>query len=315
MELRQIAYFVAVVDHGGFGRAAAALRVAQPSLSEGIRRLESDLGAPLFERRGREVRLTHAGADVLGPARAMLRDAEHLRGAIDRHGDLVAGVLDLVALPSLADHPVARLIGRFRRLAPSVSVRVATPTSARELEQMLLDGRCEVGIAEWSDGARGRGIDQHPLGTQELLAVFPPLVHAGGDAGGSRATARRSRTTVSLDELAAVPLVLSPVGTSVRDHVDRALHSIGAAATVVVETNQREAMVPLVLAGAGATVLPAPLAEAAAASGAIVRRVRPQMRRELVVAVGPGHRSPAAAAFVAMVRDDAPRGDDPVTTG
>ncbi|MCB0999777.1 MAG: LysR family transcriptional regulator [Acidimicrobiales bacterium] len=316
MELRQVAYFLAVVDHGGFGRAATALRVAQPSLSEGIRRLEADLGVALFERRGREVRLTHAGVDALGPARAMLRDAEHVRRAVDRHGELLTGVLDLVALPSLADHPVARLIGRFRVLAPSVSVRVATPASALELERMLLDGRCEVGITERSEGARGRGIDQLAFGTQELLAVFPPPQRdAGSPDPVGVARAGRARVTVSLDELAAAPLVLSPVGTSVRDHVDRALHSIGAAATVVVETNQREAIVPLVLAGAGATVLPAPVADVAAASGAIVRRFRPRMRRDLVVAVGPGRRSPAAAAFVAMAADEVPPGDRRVTGG
>ncbi|MEZ5249447.1 MAG: LysR family transcriptional regulator [Ilumatobacteraceae bacterium] len=211
--------------------------MAQPSLSEGIRRLEADLGVALFERRGREVRLTHAGVG----ARSGEGDAARRRTRPPR-GRPARRTAHRRARPGRAAEPRRPPGGATDRtvrvLAPSVSVRVATPASALELERMLLDGRCEVGITERSEGARGRGIDQLAFGTQELLAVFPPPqrmpaapTRSGWRAGrAGHGVARRAR---------GCALVLSPVGTSVRDHVDRALHSIGAAATVVVETNQR----------------------------------------------------------------------------
>src|SRR5262249_20962619 len=82
VELRAIEYSAAVVDHGGFTRAAAALGVAQPSLSEGVQRLERELETTLFERSGRTVRLTVAGDALLGPARQLLRDRDAALDAV-----------------------------------------------------------------------------------------------------------------------------------------------------------------------------------------------------------------------------------------
>src|SRR6476469_5549333 len=106
MDLRQLEYVVAVVEHGGFTKAAAALHVAQPSLSQGVRGLERELGVELFERVGRSVAIDAAGR--------VLRDAAELRTASAAVTGLVTGRLDIVALPTLAVDPLARLIGEFR---------------------------------------------------------------------------------------------------------------------------------------------------------------------------------------------------------
>src|SRR4051812_6277723 len=82
MELRQIQYAVAVIDHGGFTRAAAALYVSQPSLSQGVANLEAELGTPLFRRVGRRVVLTAAGEAFQEPARQLLRDARTIREVV-----------------------------------------------------------------------------------------------------------------------------------------------------------------------------------------------------------------------------------------
>src|SRR5262247_665939 len=102
MELRPIEYVCAIADHGSFTRAAAALEIAQPSLSEGIHRLERELGVKLFDRVGRGVRLSAAGAALLGPARQLLRDRDAVLAAVASVRDLTGGTLDLVALPTLA---------------------------------------------------------------------------------------------------------------------------------------------------------------------------------------------------------------------
>ena len=82
MQARQITYFLAVVEHGGFGRAAAALRVAQPTLSQSIKSLERDLGADLFHRAADGVVLSAAGRALLGPARQLVRDLGAARESV-----------------------------------------------------------------------------------------------------------------------------------------------------------------------------------------------------------------------------------------
>src|SRR5690348_5802124 len=127
MELRQVEYVVAVVDHGGFTRAAAALHVTQPSLSSGVATLERELGVALFHRLGRRVTLTSAGEAFLAPARRLLREATAVRAAVGEIAELASGRLDLVALPTLAAEPLAPLICTFRSRYPGVVVHVAEP--------------------------------------------------------------------------------------------------------------------------------------------------------------------------------------------
>ena len=127
MELRQLAYVVAVVDHGGFTRAAAEVHVAQPSLSQAVRALERELGVELFHRLGRRVVLSAAGEALLGPARQALRSVEIARAAVSAVTGLERGHLDLVALPTLAVDPTAALVGSFRAAHPDVIVRLAEP--------------------------------------------------------------------------------------------------------------------------------------------------------------------------------------------
>src|SRR5512135_2285951 len=101
MDLRQLRYAVAVVDHGGFTRAAEAMHVAQPSLSQSVRALEAELGTELFHRTPRSVVLTAAGEAFLGPARQALRDASNVQAAVAEVAGLQAGHLDVVCLPTL----------------------------------------------------------------------------------------------------------------------------------------------------------------------------------------------------------------------
>src|SRR3954454_16136903 len=105
MELRQLEYVLAVVDEGGFTRAADASHVSQPSLSQGIRSLERELGVELFHRLGRSVRLTAAGEALLDPARQIMRQVETIKAAAAQVAGTSAGHLDLVALPTLAVDP------------------------------------------------------------------------------------------------------------------------------------------------------------------------------------------------------------------
>src|SRR6266550_3701037 len=98
MDMRQVEYVLAVVERGSFTKAAASMQVSQPSLSDGIRRLESELDVRLFHRLGRRVELTDAGRAFVGPARQLMRDRDAVLESVATIRDLEAGTLDFVAL-------------------------------------------------------------------------------------------------------------------------------------------------------------------------------------------------------------------------
>jgi DNA-binding transcriptional LysR family regulator len=286
MDLRQLAIVVAVVDEGGFTSAADALEVSQPTVSQAVRALEVELGVELFLRSGRSVRLTAAGEALLEPARQTLRDAATARAAVAEVAGLTAGHLDLVCLPTLAVSPTAELIGRFRRTHPEVTVRLAEPDDPDTIGDRLRDGRSELGIAELPYG--GHDIESHPLGTQDFVALLPPGPLAGPTAH------------VTLAALARQPLITTPPGTSTRRQTDEAFAARGLTPTIAVETDHREVIASLVLAGAGVSVLPRPVAMAAVDRGAIVRELRPRITRHIGLVHRRGPLSPAAQAFLAL---------------
>lgn len=288
MDLRELRYLVAVADEGSVTAAAAACHVAQPSLSQAVKSLERELGVLLLHRVGRRVVLTPAGEAVVAAARDTLRAADAIRDRVSAVEGLLAGRLDLVALPTLAAEPLAGLVGAFRSRHPGVTVRVRQPDDPSDLLELVRSGQCEVGITE--TGPRAAGIVARPLAEQELVAVTPP---------GSPSP----KGPMPLRELARLPVVASPTGTSSRRVLDEALAAVGLRAQVAVEAEQREMLLPLVLAGAGVAVLPAPQAATAAAQGAVVRRLSPRLRRGIAIVHRDAPLSPAAVSFVALAAE------------
>jgi DNA-binding transcriptional LysR family regulator len=293
MDIRQLRAVLAIVDHGGVTAAADELHVAQPSLSQTLRALERELGVELFHRVGRRLVLSAAGAALVPPARQVVRDLATVTASVSAVTGLMGGYLDLVAEPTLAVDPVAGLIGEFRVAYPEVTVRLAEPEGAAELAARLEDGRSEVGLAELP--VQGQALVSEPLVTQDVLAVRPPgtEVPAGGH--------------LAVRQLAGVPLVTTPLGTSSRALVERTLARAGLSPLVLVETEQREALLPLVLAGAGTALLPRPLATEAASRGAVMMELRPALRRTVGVVFRRGTQSPAAHAFVRLAGRSRPQ--------
>jgi LysR family transcriptional regulator, carnitine catabolism transcriptional activator len=288
MDLRQVEYVLAVVERGSFTKAAASMQVSQPSLSDGIRRLEAELGARLFHRLARRVELTDAGRAFVGPARQLARDRDAVFESVATVRDLHGGTLDLVSLPTLAADPLGRLVGGFRKAHPGIAVRIAAPEDDGAVVAMVLDGRSELGLTELRP-LRDELVSVS-LERQELVAVCPPRTRLA--ASGRLPVAR----------LRGMPLVTTPPGTSTRDLLDRALASAGVEALIAVETSQREAIAPLVLSGAGTSFLPARLAEPLAAQGAVVARLVPTLTRTIGLVHRPSPLTPAARAFVELAR-------------
>ncbi|WP_328609648.1 LysR family transcriptional regulator [Amycolatopsis sp. NBC_00345] len=288
MERRQLEYFLAVVDHGGFTNAARRLHVAQPSLSHAVRALEKQLGGLLFHRLPHGAELTAAGTALVAPARQILRDLRTADAAVREVLGLGGGTLDIASQTTLAVDPLAAMLGRFRTRHPKVRVRVRAPETGSDVLNRVRDGQSEVGLVE--SGSDTPGLTGVDLAEQEVFAVLP--------ADSPRTEA------LPQSELAELDLVTTPRGTATRWLVDDALRGSGSEPRIVVETEHRAMMVPLVLAGAGAALLPRAMAEDARRQGAVIVPLLPRLvrRGRLVWRAGP--LSPAAAEFVALVPKD-----------
>ena len=291
MDLRQLGYVVAVVDHGGFTRAAEAVHVAQPSLSQAVRALEAELGVELFHRTSRSVRLTAAGEALIEPARQALRDAATARAAVAEVAGLQAGHLDLVSIPTLAVYPAAELIGRFRVAHPGITVRLVEPEDADAVAERVRTGSSEIGLTELP--VAGHDLVSHTLGSQEYVALIPTAL----------ADELPGTTRITLETLARQPMITTPPGTSTRRLLDESLSAANLAVTLAVETDHREAIAPLVTSGAGVAIVPREVAASVAAANVEIRQITPRIVRQIGVIHRDGQLSPAAHSFLEIATD------------
>jgi len=292
MDRRQVEYFLAVARHGSFTGAATELRVAQPSLSQAIRSLEREVHAPLFHRLGRGIRLTSAGQALVDPAQQILRGFAHATARVRQVTDLVSGRLEIVALTTLTVDPLARLVGAFRQAHPGVEVRIADPEHAAGVAELISSGRFEVGLADFS--VPSDGLCSAELTAQEIRVVLPPDAPVD------------TTTRISLAEVATLEMITTPFGTSTRSLLDSVLASAGTTARIGVETPHRAAIVPLVLAGAGSTLLPEPMAADAARQGARTVGIDPPVHRRIRLLWLPGRLSATTRAFIELAAPTTP---------
>ncbi|WP_190316750.1 LysR family transcriptional regulator, partial [Pseudomonas amygdali] len=139
--LRHIRYLLVVADHGNFTRAAEALHVSQPALSQQIRQLESSLGVQLFDRTRRSVVPTDAGRVYLDHARRCLLELEAGKRALNDVSDLSRGQLRLGVTPTFSEYLIAPLIDRFNALYPGVAI-ILTELPLEQITEALRD--CQI---------------------------------------------------------------------------------------------------------------------------------------------------------------------------
>lgn len=288
MERRELEYFLAIAEHGSFTAAAAALHVAQPSLSHAIGSLESKLGGRVFHRLAHGVSLTPAGQALVAPARQVMRDLSTATDSVRQVLGLAGGRLDIVAQTTLAVDPLAGMVGDFLAEHPDVAVHITDPELGTDVTSAVRAGECELGMIDTAESAVG-DLASIVLRGREIHAVLPP----------NSAESGKARLTPA--ELSALDWVTTPRGTATREVIESAVGAQGQRPRVVVETAHQAMVVPLVLAGAGATLLPGSMAREAAERGAAVLPLRPRLIRRGTLFWRPGPLSPAAAEFVRIV--------------
>lgn len=291
MDTRQLAYFLAVVDHGGFHRAAERLFIAQPSLSQAIARLERDLGVPLFHRIGRQVRLSEAGQELVGPARVVLRDLETARASVDAVRGVRSGRLDIASMPSPGIEPLTSLISTFTSRHPRVTLNVEAAFTPEDVIGAVRSGTCEIGLAGGREPFRVAGVDIMPIGRQPIILIVNP-----------RADRFAEGDTVQRDDLAGHRFIVSQHGSLMRWVIDDILAG-GVELHIVVEVAHRTSILPMVVAGVGHAVMPSAWAPLAHASGLRTLRIEPVSLLNVAVLSRTSGLTPTAQAFLAVAAE------------
>lgn len=284
MDVRQVEHFLAVVDNGGFSAAARSLYVAQPSLSQSIRKLEDGLGVLLFDRESRRVSLTAAGKRFEQPARNLMSRVTRTQHVAREIAGLRIGQLTLAATGTLATDPLPALIHRFNGLQPGIRFRIVDPLTRKELLAAVGRGAADLGLTSMSRS--DPRLQWHHLGSQEIVIVLPPQLRCWPSG------------SLSLEDLDGLEFVVPSTGSS-DDPITR--HAIqNRPVRVAVECATWGPVVKLVHSGAGATFLSRTVAERHF-DPSLVRSIEPPVMREVGLVHRRGPLTPTAAAFVSTV--------------
>jgi DNA-binding transcriptional LysR family regulator len=251
MELRHLRYFVAVAETENVSKAAVALRLSQPALSRQIHDLEAELKVALFERSGRNLRLTGAGEDLLAYGRRVLDQAGAFRERARAIGGGAAGVLRVGATPQTLQRLFPAIIQRFRRIMPAVELRL-TEGDANALVEALRRGDLHLAFTGY----------QPEFGAACVPAGSVPMLVIGDGRQRKRAHATKGamRGTIDIDELEDVPLLLLHSGYGSRTLFDAACRVARIRISIFLESNAPDTLLALVKAGCGVAVLPGTVA-------------------------------------------------------
>ncbi|MFE3055590.1 LysR family transcriptional regulator [Nocardia sp. NPDC059239] len=239
MDLLQLRYFRMVARTENITRVAEELRVAQPSLSRTITRLENELGVPLFDRQGRRLRLNRFGAAFLARVDRALDELDGARRELDDLAGLERGAITIGAENLRV---VQNVIADFLQAYPGVRVQLFSGTAA-QVSARLAAGDLDLGVVSLTPDAPGLA-GQELLDEEVLLAVSP----------GHR-LADRDRVTVA--ELATEPFITTSPDYWQRTVLDRVFARAGLRPTIVCEGDEPSAIRGLIATGFGIGLLPA----------------------------------------------------------
>ena len=243
MELRHLRYFAAVARELNFSRAAEELHIAQPALSRQIRQLEDELGAELFDRSARPLRLTPAGQFFQGQTQQVLDRLTEARAATVRIARGRRAWFSIGFVPSTLYGALPEVIRRFREAQPAVEVGLSELTTVQQFEA-LKAGRIDVGFGRLRfDDER---ITCEVIQEETVIAALP---------AGHRLARHKH---LSLAKLASAPLLLYPAKPrpSYADQVLEMFRSRGLHPTVALEANELQTAIGLVVAGIGYALVP-----------------------------------------------------------
>jgi DNA-binding transcriptional LysR family regulator len=242
MELRHLVYFEAVARHMHMTRAASELHVAQPALSKQIQSLEEELSVPLFERIGRGIQLTQAGAALLPHARRILSAVEDARAEIAEQIGVRKGKVTLGAPPTASIRLLPPALAAFHAAYPGIDLALRQG-GAGTLTSMVERGDVDLAVVV--------------LPVPEGMLESVPLVREELVLAVSNTHARAGQGSVAMRELAEERFVLFPEGYELREALLNACRRAGFMPRIVLDGGEVATVLPIVAAGIGMALVPA----------------------------------------------------------
>lgn len=268
MELRQLKYFVRIVDLGSVSKAATHLCVAQPALSKQIAALEAELKATLLTRSVRGVTPTEAGLAFYRHAQTVLRELDRIPDEVRHASSSPVGVVSVGMPASTSNILAAPLVRAVRARLPNVRLKISEGASGH-MEELLASGRLEMSLL-FDRPRHSQKLQARPLLVEELFLVATPELDSGsGD--------------IALAALAGYPLVLPNTSNATRQLVDASFAKAGVPMNVLVEVEATSSMKSIAMSGIAAAILSrsALFPDEQAPNLSVRRIVRPGLRRGL----------------------------------
>lgn len=290
MELRHLRYFVAVAEELHFGRAAQKLGIAQPPLSQQIRRLEQELGVLLLQRTKRRVELTQAGQAFLEEVRKLLTQVKQAVAVAQRAGRGELGRLTVGFLGAVTYSVLPSILIAFRQKYPDVEVELHELKTS-ELVEALRDRRVQVGFVRLP-------VNDKLLQVQPILRE--PLVVALAERHKLNVPGRISFRDLANESFLMPPRQLAP---TFHEQVLDLSHQAGFTPKLGAEASQLQTIINLVAAGMGVTLVPESVRNLAVRGVVFKRLPEPQPTMEIAVAWRRDAHSEVLAAFLNVVRE------------
>ncbi len=290
MELRQLRYLVALAEERHFTRAAARAHIAQPALSQQIRRLEEEVGLALVERTTRSVAITDAGELLVARARRILGEVDAARAELQSIAGVQSGHVSVGAMHTMGPVDVSLALAIFHGLHPAVELTVREQSS-EELAEMLRVDELDLAFLSVTERIESHDLGLERLVLEELVAVLPPGHRLG----------RRRR--VRMAELSEDEFISYREGARLRELLVGAGRAAGFEPRVTLESNESGRIRRLVSRGLGVAILPRSDADGPGADVKIATLTGPALTRDITLAWRAGRRhTPAAAAFLELAR-------------
>jgi LysR family transcriptional activator of glutamate synthase operon len=291
MDLRQLRYLVALAEERNFTRAAAREHIAQPALSQQIRKLEDEVGIALVERSTRRMSITAAGELLVDRARRMLAELEAAQAELQALRGLRGGHVTLGAMHTMGPIDVSLILAIFHERYPEVELTVRE-MSSEELAEMLRVDELDLAFLSVTERIESHGLGLHQLISEELVVVVPADHSLAG------------RTEIRMAELRDEQFIAYREGARLRELLSAAGEQAGFEPAVMLESNESQRIRRLVGRRMGVAILPRSDAEGHETEVAVARLVEPMLHRDITLAWRAQRRlPPAAAAFLALARD------------
>jgi DNA-binding transcriptional LysR family regulator len=290
MELRQLRYLVALAEERHFTRAAAREHIAQPALSQQLRRLEDEVGLPLVQRTTRRVALTEAGELLVVRARRILAEVDAAQAEMEGLRGVQSGHVTVGAIHTMGPVDISLVLAIFHERHPGVELTVREQSS-EELAEMLRADELDLAFLSVTERVESHGLGLQQLVSEELVAVLPT----------DHRLAERRR--IRMAELSGEKFISYREGSRLREVLISAGRDAGFEPHVTLESNESPRIRRLVARGLGVAILPRSDAMASGAEISAVTLISPGLTRDITLAWREGRRhAPAAAEFLELAR-------------